>query len=150
MADNVAVTAGSGTSIATDQLAGGEHVQFVKLMDGTLNGETKAAVSVRGLSVDTGGSSCGDGRKTCATAGTREQFSSQACKYVILVGEENNTDIVVIGGSTVVAAASGGGTTRQGIPLAPLQSIRLEISNLNLLYIDAVTSTDGVTYAWFA
>lgn len=35
MADNVAITAGTGTTIATDQLTGGEHVQKVKLIDGT-------------------------------------------------------------------------------------------------------------------
>jgi hypothetical protein len=42
MADNVAITAGSGTTIATDEVAvnGGStgHVQFVKLVDGTADG----------------------------------------------------------------------------------------------------------------
>jgi hypothetical protein len=89
------------------------------------------------LSVDTNGnlktaspSTCGDGRKTVATAGTREQFSSQACKYVVITAETDNTDVVVIGGDTVVAALA----TRQGIPLYPAQSIILQVSNLNLLY----------------
>lgn len=53
MADNVAITAGSGTNIATDQLAGLEHVQFVKLMDGTLDGSGKiAGDATNGLDVD--------------------------------------------------------------------------------------------------
>ena len=45
MGDNVTIPAtGSGDAtpkVATDQLAGGEHVQFVKLMDGTLDSSTK-------------------------------------------------------------------------------------------------------------
>lgn len=56
MADNVAVTAGSGTSIAADEVVDGTlgtvKVQYVKLMDGTLDGTTKAAVGANGLKVD--------------------------------------------------------------------------------------------------
>ena len=55
MADNVAVTAGAGTTIAADEVADGTlgtvKVQFVKLMDGTLDGTTKAAVGANGLAV---------------------------------------------------------------------------------------------------
>lgn len=47
MADNVAVTAGSGTNIAADEVVDGTlgtvKVQYVKLMDGTLDGTTKVA-----------------------------------------------------------------------------------------------------------
>ena len=35
MADNVPITAGVGTDVMTDQVAGGAHVQYVKLLDGT-------------------------------------------------------------------------------------------------------------------
>jgi hypothetical protein len=56
MADNVAVTAGSGTTVAADEVVDGTlgtvKVQYVKLMDGTLDGTTKAAVGARGLAVD--------------------------------------------------------------------------------------------------
>lgn len=56
MADNVAVTAGSGTTIAADEVSDGTlgscKVQYVKLMDGTLNGTGKAAIdATNGLSV---------------------------------------------------------------------------------------------------
>jgi len=53
MADNVAITAGSGTTIATDQLSGGEHVQKVKLLDGAA--DSSAAIggdATYGLDVD--------------------------------------------------------------------------------------------------
>lgn len=55
MADNVAITAGSGTTIATDEVAvnGGSsaHVQYVKLVDGTSNGTAGVPGSADGLYV---------------------------------------------------------------------------------------------------
>jgi len=55
MADNVAITAGSGTTIATDEVAvnGGSsgHVQFVKLVDGTSNGTDGVPGTTSGLGV---------------------------------------------------------------------------------------------------
>jgi len=55
MADNVAITAGTGTAIATDevQVDGNAigHVQFVKLVDGTLNGTAAIPGSSDGLDV---------------------------------------------------------------------------------------------------
>lgn len=41
MTDNVPITAGVGTDIATDQLLTGEHVQLLKLVDGTANSSTR-------------------------------------------------------------------------------------------------------------
>src|SRR6266566_4860776 len=61
MADNVTTqtaalaTIPDATKIATDQLATGEHVQYVKIMDGTLDGATKATVNATGLRVDASG-----------------------------------------------------------------------------------------------
>ena len=58
MADGVTLqttpaTPPAGTEIATDELAGGEHVQFVKLMSGTLNSEEKiGGDAANGLDVD--------------------------------------------------------------------------------------------------
>lgn len=56
MADNVAITAGSGTTIAADEVSDGTlgsvKVQYVKIMDGTLDGTTKATVNSNGLKVD--------------------------------------------------------------------------------------------------
>lgn len=42
MADNVAITAGSGTTVATDDVSG-VHYQRVKLVDGTLDADTAIA-----------------------------------------------------------------------------------------------------------
>jgi len=58
MADNVAITAGVGTTIAADEVSDGTlgsvKVQYVKIMDGTLDGTTKATVGAGGLVVDLG------------------------------------------------------------------------------------------------
>src|SRR5438552_1592882 len=58
MADNVDITSGSGTTIATDQVQVGgtnatAHVQFTKLVDGTLNGTDPISGNLaNGLDVD--------------------------------------------------------------------------------------------------
>lgn len=46
MPDNVPITAGVGTDIATDQLLTGEHVQLLKLVDGTANSSTRIEAGV--------------------------------------------------------------------------------------------------------
>jgi hypothetical protein len=52
VSDNVSITAGTGTSIAADEVAdatlGTVKVQYIKIMDGTLNGTNK--VTVKGAS----------------------------------------------------------------------------------------------------
>jgi hypothetical protein len=56
MADNIVVTPGAGVTVAADEVADGTlgtvKVQFVKIMDGTLDGTSKAAVGANGLKVD--------------------------------------------------------------------------------------------------
>jgi len=51
MADNLTITQGSGTTIATDQV-GTVHYQKVKLIDGTADSETPIAGGANGLVVD--------------------------------------------------------------------------------------------------
>lgn len=55
MADNVAITAGAGTTIGTDEVAvnGGStvHVQWVKLVDGTANGTDGLPGTTQGLAI---------------------------------------------------------------------------------------------------
>lgn len=53
MANNIPVTPGSGVNVATDQLQTGEHVQIMKLMDGTEDGtERISGNAANGLDVD--------------------------------------------------------------------------------------------------
>ena len=54
MADNVAITAGTGTAIAADEVVdatlGTVKAQFIKIMDGTLDGTSKVAVKAASTS----------------------------------------------------------------------------------------------------
>lgn len=56
MADNVIITPGSGNTVAADEVVDGTlgtvKVQYVKIMDGTLDGTSKASVGANGLKTD--------------------------------------------------------------------------------------------------
>lgn len=56
MADNVQITPGSGNVVAADEVTDGTlgtvKVQYVKLMDGTIDGVTKGVIGANGLHVD--------------------------------------------------------------------------------------------------
>ena len=124
MADNVAITAGSGTNIATDDVAG-THYQRMKLVDGTLDSTTAIAAgggleaaalrvtvasdSTGVLSVDdNGGSLTVDGTVT-ANAGTGSFTVAQATagnlNATVVQATAANLNATVTGFSTVGAAA---------------------------------------------
>lgn len=87
-----------------------------------------------------------DGRKVVAAAGTAERLvaANTPCRKVTIMAEIDNTDYVVIGDSTVVAALA----TRRGIPLSAGTSITLDIEDLYAVFVDAVVSTEGVTFMY--
>lgn len=89
-------------------------------------------------------SSVGDGTATVVTAGTRVQLSvtSVPCSRVIVVGNSANVGKIWLGGATIATA--------RGRPLNQEQSEVLRVRNLNLVYIDADNSNDGVTFAYEA
>ena len=77
MADDVEITAGSGTIIKTDQV-GTDHVQYVKLMDGTADSaavvagdSSLTALMVRPRRVFNKTSATGSGRTHPLTQGWR-------------------------------------------------------------------------------
>jgi hypothetical protein len=90
--------------------------------------------------------SIGTGRQTVTTAGTRVQLSTTPTRVseVTITAETDNTGIVVVGGATCVAALA----TRRGVPLNAGDTITLQINNLASVYLDAMVSTDGVTYTY--
>ena len=99
------------------------------------------------ISSDTRITELGDGRTTVTTAGTAVQISSTdtPCGGITITAETDNTNIVTVGASTVVAALS----TRRGHPLSPGGSITIPNTNLNQVWIDAITATEGVTYVYY-
>ena len=69
---------------------------------------------------------------------------------VEITGLESNTDKILVGGSTVVAGTTGdGAATRRGIPLDPGQTLTLYVQDLSTIYLDAVVSGEGVSYAYY-
>lgn len=87
-------------------------------------------------------SSIGDGAKTVSSAGTAETLvaSSTPCKYVLITAEDDNSGKIYYGGSGV-SSSSGG-------YLFPAQTTLIEIDNVQKVYIDADTSTDGVKFTY--
>ena len=88
-----------------------------------------------------------DGRKVVAAAGTAVTITSAtlAVFWVVFTAETDNTGIIALGGSTVVAAQ----TTQRGLLLlAGESSPPMFDADLNLTYIDATVTGDGVSYAY--
>lgn len=122
------------------------QIGAVEIKDATT--ATRATVDANGLHVQTnhGITGIGDGRKIVTAAGTRETLaSSTTVKKVDIQALLTNTNPVVIGSSTVVAAAG----TRRGVALNAGDVYSLEIDNLADIYIDAVTSGEGVSYTYY-
>lgn len=89
----------------------------------------------------------GVGRKVVAAAGTAEALASAVTggvTEVIITAETDNTGIIVVGDSSVVAALA----TRKGTPLSASESIVMEATNLDSIYLDTTVSGDGVTYQY--
>lgn len=103
---------------------------------------TTHRILVDALASIAGHSTIGDGSQTVTTAGTRVQLSasSVACKKVHIQAKSANTGSIYVGGSTIAAG--------RGIELFATASVTLEVSNLNLVYIDSSANGDGVTYTY--
>jgi hypothetical protein len=89
-----------------------------------------------------GNATIGVGTKAVATAGTRVQLSSISipCKKVTIQASSTNTGNIYIGDVTVAAS--------NGIFITPTFSYQMTPSNLNLVYLDADTNANSVTYLY--
>lgn len=113
----------------------------MQVQQGVLGGtNTGGAVNV----VLNGNSIIGSGSKTVTTAGTRVQLStiSVPCKKVTVQSMYANTGNMYLGDSTVSSA--------NGLVLYPgaATSFTPTPSNLNLLWIDAAVSGEGIIYLY--
>lgn len=114
IADNVAITAGTGTTVAADEVVDGVlgtvKAQYVKLMDGTLDGTTKVPAGAFGLSV-----ACA-GQQPATTTGS---ITTSASSVVCSVTGYGNVTIAVFGTyagvNAVFEASADGGTNYFGI-----------------------------------
>lgn len=91
-----------------------------------------------------------DGRKLVTTAGTRVQLADSGATgavSVVIQALGTNTGNVVVGSSVCVAAPGTQGTpTQRGILLKANDSISLDVSDLGEIWLDSVTSGDGVVW----
>lgn len=95
-----------------------------------------------GLSTPSG---IGHGVKTVTTAGTDVVLASTTpCVSVTIQAQTDNTGVIAVGGSGVDATIA----TGTGNVLEAGESISMDISNLNLIYIDSTVSGDGVRYTY--
>lgn len=87
-----------------------------------------------------------DGRKVVAASGTAVPLSATTVPIleVTVTAEEDNENMIVVGHSTVVADLA----TRRGTPLMAGESYTIDITNLMAVYIDSVTSGEGVSYTY--
>lgn len=74
-----------------------------------------------------------------ATAGTRVRLTAFACREVTIIAKKTNTGSIYVGGSDV-------SKTAYGVELSPNESFTFNVSNANLLYIDADVTGEGVSY----
>lgn len=79
-----------------------------------------------------------NGVVTVTNAGTRVQFSSQACIGVSIKADPDNTGVLYLGDSSV-SSANGRVIEAGGV-------VDLAIDNLNRLYVDAAENGDKLSY----
>ena len=72
-------------------------------------------------------------------AGTRQQLDDKACREVTIIAKRGNTGYIYVGKSNV-------SSTVYGAELGELDSITLEVSNTNEIYIDASVAGEGISY----
>ena len=76
-------------------------------------------------------------RQLVTTAGTRVQLPTFACKSVTITALSTNTGLIYIGSVAVTSA--------NGHALAAGAGVSLDLSNVNVLYIDSSLNSQGVT-----
>ena len=113
MASNITIPAtGTGDAtpkVATDQLGTGEHAQYVKLMDGTVGGTSKAAVDAHGLNVSMVASAQADGH-SASIGSTTDAAATTTGSVIAQLRRIANLLAGTIGISGTVTANAGTGT----------------------------------------
>jgi len=132
---------------AITQLLGGSGASETKIKNASgaiINPATNEKIdtliaAVGGASTDFQG-----GAKTVVTAGVAVPLSavSVPCRRVNIRCNATNTGFVYIGGATVSSTI--------GLYLQPMDSIQVEIDDLNKIYLDASTDGQGVVYVYEA
>lgn len=84
--------------------------------------------------------SFGTAQATVTTAGTRVQLATNTCKSMTIKAKSTNTGLIYVGNVAVTSA--------NGFILSPGDSLSMDISNTNLVYIDSSVSAEGVSFLY--
>lgn len=103
---------------------------------GTITAVTSITNNVN--TVEVSATALNSGITTVTTAGTRVQTASNACKSVTVKAKLANTGKIYVGNVTVSAA--------NGFELGAGDTISLDISNTNLIYIDSSVNGEGISF----
>jgi hypothetical protein len=130
-----------GATVAADEVADGTlgtvKVQYVKLMDGTLDGTSKASISSAGLKVIERGTTIASGNASVTTSAAAVLASDSTRRTAVLTNL--GSDYVWVGDSGI--------TANEGIRLAPGQSLTIDRAPTPAIYAVAASGTQ--TVAWF-
>jgi len=77
-------------------------------------------------------------KTTVTTSGTRVQLASNACKSIVIKALSTNLGKIFVGSVTVSSA--------NGFQLSAGDTVALDISNSNVIYIDAETNGEGISF----
>lgn len=139
MADNVAITAGSGTVIAADDVDGVLFQRF-KPAFGADGAATDVSAS-NGLPVAvTAPTTVGSARTTVASPNSLTQMASHPCSSVTVRSPASNIGTVYVGGSNL--------NTNDGYELAPSETVSLDVANTNAIYVMVSLTNTVVQLLW--
>lgn len=113
------------------------------LGQGTMAQSFKVAIASDQSAISTieaASTSLGTAQLNVTTAGTRVQLGTNTCKSVTVKAKVTNTGYIYVG--TVATSST------VGFILSGGETLSLDISNTNLLYIDSSVSGEGISYVY--
>jgi len=136
-----AVAQGEGTRLSAS-LNGVQYVMLVN-EDGSKSPIDQTSGQVVTTHSITGG---GQGKKVTTGAGNHIVLGGDVdCKKIDIQAQTDNTGLIAVGFNTVDATEA----TGDGIILYAGDTYSLEVTNLNLIYIDSTVTGDGVRYTYY-
>lgn len=99
-----------------------------------------SAAATSSVPVTDSRTSLGSAKTTVTTAGTRVQLGTNTCSSITIKALSTNTGLIYVGTSTVASS--------NGFQLSAGESISLDITNTNLVYIDSAVNGEGITSIW--
>ena len=145
MADNVLINAANNqtATVATEEINSAQ-VELIKPIwgDKGVANRITAATPLPTTANLAALTSHGTGRATITSPGTRVQLPANTCGCVIVKASAANAGTIYFGNNTVTAAT--------GFELLAGDSIAVDITNTNLIWLDASTAGSIVTFWWGA